>query len=79
MRDQWKGLSSSESGAMISAIGALVGFGIGVTQPLRDWIAGELVDGTHYVCLVVCLVAPVLAVFLFCAWRVRRASPSRPA
>jgi len=62
----------AERGALICAIGAVVGFGVSILQPLLDWRREALMPFSQYLVLGLLLCGPFIIGFLMSAWFIRR-------
>lgn len=62
----------AEQGALVCAIGAVVGFGVSILQPILDWRREALKPLTQYLLLGLLICAPFIIGFLIFGWLVRR-------
>jgi len=62
----------AERGALICALGTLVGFGVAILQPLLDWRRETLKPFSQYLFLGLLLCIPFIIGFLLFGWLVRR-------
>jgi cell division protein FtsX len=66
----------AEQGALVCAVGALIGFGISIFQPIFDWRREALKPLTQYFSIGLTLCTPFVLGFLVFAWFIRTANAS---
>jgi hypothetical protein len=66
----------AERGALVSAVGALVGFGISIFQPILDWRREALKPLIQYFFIGLTLCTPFVLGFLVFGWFIKTANES---